>query len=330
MPSPRGLGESLVDRQEFRQERHKAGRAFYSRRHLHADELIDGCLGPFVLRRSVDLRPAVGTDGSMSRSPGLMSFSLEGKIVKIQLPFRPGLTLQMSEFGAPAKNKIEIHLITADEQMADIFRLRYQGYQEAGHIESSETKTYSDTFDTLPSTFQIAAFDGQRYIAAMRICFSEPAIAGSTLPCELFYPEVQDIKKRAHGPVVEVGRLAIEPSLQNYSYRTTIYAALVRSALLTCFACDVKVLLAGAQLKSQNFYQKILGFKVAAKPRLYPPGNEPIILLSRDLAASSPARTGLNPFFKISPADLGKVQEILTPLLSWRHYQLAREPSHVS
>ena len=259
-----------------------------------------------------------------------MNKTSEGKIVRIQLPFRPGLTLQMSEFGSPAKNKIQIHLITSDEQIDDIFRLRYQGYQEAGHIEASEAQTYSDTFDQLSSTFQIAAFDGERYVAAMRICFSEPEIGGPSLPCEMFYPEVQDIKKRAHGPVVEVGRLAIEPSLQNYSYRTTIYAALVRSALLTCFASDVKVLLAGAQLKSQNFYQKILGFKVTAKPRLYPPGNEPIILLSRELAASSPARIGLNPFFRISPADLGQAQQLLAPLLSWRQLQNAREPSPVS
>lgn len=250
--------------------------------------------------------------------------------MRIQLPFRPGLTLQMSEFGSGAKNKIEIHLITFDEHLDDIFRLRYQGYQEAGHIEPAEALSYSDAFDELPSTFQVAVFDGKRYVAAMRICFSELAIDGPSLPCEMFYPEVQDIKKRANGPVVEVGRLAIDPSLQNYSYRTTVYAALVRSALLTCFASDVKVLLAGAQLKSQNFYQKILGFKIAAKPRLYPPGNEPIILLSRELAASSPARTGLNPFFRISPADRDRAQQLLTPLLAWRQYQHAREPAPVS
>lgn len=248
----------------------------------------------------------------------------------IQLPFRPGLTLQMSEFGMPSKSKLQIHLITADEQIDDIFRLRYQGYQDAGHIEPSETQTYSDNFDKLASTFQIAAYDGERYIASMRICFSESAIGRPSLPCEMFYPEVQDIKKSAQGPVVEVGRLAIEPSLQNYSYRTTVYAALVRSALLTCFASDVKVLLAGAQLKSQNFYQRILGFKIAAKPRLYPPGNEPIILLSRQLAATSPARTGLNPFFKISPLDIEVVQQELEPLLSWRSVGASREPSHVS
>jgi hypothetical protein len=59
------------------------------------------------------------------------------------------------------------------------------------------------------------------------MCFWDPSLSGDALPCEEVYPEVADIKARAGGPVVEVGRMTIDPDLGNCSFKATIYAALV-------------------------------------------------------------------------------------------------------
>jgi N-acyl-L-homoserine lactone synthetase len=237
----------------------------------------------------------------------------------IQLPFRPQLTLQSSATDEKLGSSLLISLRTHQADAEDLFRLRYKGYQRDGHIEACAPEMYSDRFDGLRSTFQIAAQAGLRNVGALRICFWDPSVIGDALPCEDVYPEVAGIKARAKGAIVEVGRMTIDPDLGNCSFKTTVYAALVRSAVLMCLAANVETLLAGAQPKMKGFYQRILGFSVVGLPRLYPPGNQPILLLARSMGLTSPARSGLNPFFHIAAADVDAVRQAIAPLINWRN-----------
>jgi N-acyl-L-homoserine lactone synthetase len=237
--------------------------------------------------------------------------------VIIQLPFRPQLTLQSTVTDENLSSPLLISLRTNKADADDIFRLRYKGYRRDGLIEACSQEIYSDKFDSLPSTFQIAAYSGVRHVGALRICFWDPTMSGDALPCEDVYPEVANIKIRENSRIAEVSRLTVDPDLQNRSFKTTVYAALVRSAVLMCMAGNVTILLAGSQPKWKAFYQRILGFSVAGEPQLYPPGNLPILLLSRKMGLSSPARSGLNPFFHINAADVDAVREKMGPLLNW-------------
>lgn len=47
--------------------------------------------------------------------------------------------------------------------------------------------------------------------------------------------------------------------------------------------------------------------------RLYPPGHEPIVLFSRMMGISSPARSGMNPFFKLKDSEVDEVRIKLPP-----------------
>jgi catechol-2,3-dioxygenase len=83
-------------------------------------------------------------------------------------------------------------------------------------------------------------------------------------------------------------------------------------------AANVEMLLASAQPKMKNFYQRILGFSIVGEHRHYPPGNQPILLLSREMAMTSPARSRLNPFFHIAGDEVDDMLKIIGPLLALR------------
>jgi N-acyl-L-homoserine lactone synthetase len=240
--------------------------------------------------------------------------------VIIRLPFRPALTLQGINPASHTAPALDTFLITSsDAATRDIFRLRYRSYHDAGHLPNSEDGSWSDAFDDLASTFHLAVFENGRMLGVMRLCFSEISLPGQTLPCGDIYPEVKTLRRKTLGPIVEVGRMAIDPGIENTSFRATVYGSLVRSAILVCMAANVETLLAGTQAKWQMFYKRILGFSNIAEPRHYPPGNQKIVLVAREMGASSPARFGLNPFFKIENADMSDVRGKLHDLLVWRN-----------
>jgi hypothetical protein len=237
----------------------------------------------------------------------------------IRLPFHPALTLQGINAAGHKTPALETFLInSADPVTQDVFRLRYRSYHDAGHLPDSEHGSWSDAIDDLASTLHLAVYDTGRLLGVMRLCFSEISLPGQTLPCGDIYPEVKALRLRTLGPIVEVGRMAIDPAIKNTSFRATIYGSLVRSAILVCMAANVETLLAGTQAKWQMFYKRILGFSSFAEPRVYPPGNQKIVLVAREMGATSPARFGLNPFFKIEDADISDVRCKLNDLLVWR------------
>jgi N-acyl-L-homoserine lactone synthetase len=239
--------------------------------------------------------------------------------VNISLPFRPGLTLQGINPISSTPPSLQTRLITHDDPATeDIFRLRYDSYNQAGYLPSNTSGKWSDEFDHLASTFHLAVVENDRYRGAIRISFSETEMIGDTLPCEPYFPEVAALRRQVAGPIVEIGRMALDPTIQNTSFRATNYGALVRSAILVCMACDVEMLLAGAHPKWQKFYERILGFAVTGEPKTYPPGTQKITLLARAMGTTSPARFGLNPFFRIDHRDEQAVRAKLAPLLVWR------------
>src|SRR5690606_20750023 len=106
------------------------------------------------------------------------------------------------------------------------------------------------------------------------------------------------LKQETQAPLMELGRLALHPSIKNCSYRSTVYGALVRSGILTCMATDIAVTLVTSQLKWRAFYEYICGFKAISEPRLYPPGGVPVVLFARDFRTADTRRIAQNRFFR--------------------------------
>jgi N-acyl-L-homoserine lactone synthetase len=204
---------------------------------------------------------------------------------------------------------------SAFDNRRDAFALRHRGYVDAGLIEPSPFGIYSDTYDELPTTVVAALFRRGACIATLRLSFFAPGTTGPTLPCEKVYPEVEGIKERASGLVVELSRLAIDPEITNTRYRARLYAAAIRAGISACIAMDAKELLVATQTKWLSFYQHVLDFKPVGPPQFYPPGDVPVVLLSRALDENLKRRVAKNMFFKLDPAELEDLKTRLPALI---------------
>lgn len=215
---------------------------------------------------------------------------------------------------AAAADMLVARLFTADEDRDALFALRLQSFRAAGLDVPADGGLYKDRYDDLATTLIAGVYLGRQPVGTLRICFWKPGAVGLSLPCEAVYPEVDRIKRSANGIVVEIARLAVEPSLTT-TRRTAVYAQVVRLGIMACLASDVAVTLVATHQKSKTFYQRIFGFSLAAGPQPYPPGDEPIILLAQDFRTANKRLAMRNPFFRIKQAE---IDELHTELSRWR------------
>jgi N-acyl-L-homoserine lactone synthetase len=235
--------------------------------------------------------------------------------VRSRIPFRPQFSLRQ-----PATSKLPAHLeiFSHDEDKRELYGVRYRAYLAAGLIKPDPREIYCDPFDAEPTTLAVGIFEQGRCIGSMRLSFLEDVKANGRLPCEDVYPEVARIRAGARGTIVELSRLGLEPSIRNRSYRTTVTAALVRAAIMACMASDVNVVLAATRTQWVRFYQYMMGFKLVAGPRKYPPGDVPVYLMCVNFREVADRRARHNVFFRISQAEVGQMRAVMEPMMPWR------------
>ncbi len=197
----------------------------------------------------------------------------------------------------------------------DTFALRYRGYEHAGLIPPTPFGIYTDAYDELPTTLIAGLFRHGACIATLRLSFYVPGASGPVLPCEKVYPEVDGLKANAQGLMVELSRLAIDPSITNTRYRARLYAAAIRAGVSACLAMDAKHLIVATQTKWRSFYEHVMGFSVAGPAQFYPPGDVPVVLLARALDDGLKGRIAKNMFFKVDPAELADLRTRLPGLV---------------
>lgn len=186
----------------------------------------------------------------------------------------------------------------------EAFALRYRGYVDAGLIQPSPFEIYTDAYDDLGTTLVAALYRRGACTATLRLSLYVPGTEGPAIPCEKVYPEVAALKAGAQGPIVELSRLSIDPDITNTRYRARLYAAAIRAGIMGCVALDARHLIVATQTKWQSFYEHVLDFKAVGLPQLYPPGDVPVVLLSRELDADLRRRMAKNMFFRIDKAEL--------------------------
>lgn len=209
---------------------------------------------------------------------------------------------------------LQVKVVSDPDEMRAALGVRYRAYEADKHIPFSETGIYTDKYDEMGSTLQLAVIDERGIVGTLRLCFSVSRGSADTMPCAAVYPEVGPIRQAFEGPIVELSRLAIDPSITNTSYKTTLYAALVRAGLEALHASGARLVFLAARATSLNFYERILGFKAAAEPRFYPPGDIPITLTSLDMRALNYARLR-NKFFKTANSS-GDLQQRIEEIIS--------------
>ena len=161
------------------------------------------------------------------------------------MTFQPPLVLDNNN-GDTAKNfPISLDIYSSNSDMTELHRLRYRAFLAAGWIKENDVGTLSDRFDGLDTTVTIGAFHKGACIGALRLAFGGTHAPPLSMPCEdEFSNEVDALIAKGDRRLVEFSRMAVEPTLSNKSFRTTLYASLIRAGMILTTASHVDVALA--------------------------------------------------------------------------------------
>lgn len=211
----------------------------------------------------------------------------------------------------------DLRIVTGADQRREIFALRRRAYEKLLEASpSASASEFRDEFDDLATTLQIGAYDDGRLVGAMRLCFSRSWDGLQSLPCASYYPELQAVKRAARGHLMEVSRFSIDTDISNTSYRTTLYASLVRTSLIAAEAAGVSIFLIATRPDWVRFYKYMLGFELIGEPALYPPGDIKIALLGGSLDQARKRQRMQNAFFKIDPREIASMRQALAPIMT--------------
>jgi N-acyl-L-homoserine lactone synthetase len=238
------------------------------------------------------------------------------------IKFEPKQAISVPDFsqagtqaGATAST-FDVRIITSEVERGRAFALRMQAYKHFWDTPPQlPNAEYRDAYDDQRTTVQMGAYDGDRLVGAMRLCFSPPSDPLSTMPCAEYYPALLPIKRSAPSSLMEVSRFSIDPEISNTSYRTTLYASLVRASLMAAQAADVTMILIATVPEWVRFYKFMLGFELIGEPAVYAPATYKISLLGGTLAQAETRQRLQNKFFRISKEEIAALRQTLAPIL---------------
>ncbi len=229
-----------------------------------------------------------------------------------KLVFRPPLVLD-THAGDAAKNfPISLHIYSSVSDKTALYRLRYRAFRDAGWIDEDPSEEFADRFDELPSTYAVAAFHDGSCIGSLRLAFGGSGYSPDTMPCEgPFKTEVRAVDVSRRFRMVEFSRMAVEPSLTNRSFRTTLYASLVRAGVIVSTAAEADIALIAVHRRISPFYQAMCGFKVAGKSDSYAGIAEPTHFLALRFSELQARRHRSNAFFAFSTDELNSARHAI-------------------
>jgi hypothetical protein len=224
--------------------------------------------------------------------------------------FRPPLVLDTNDGDAAKNFPISLRIYSSTSDKRELYRLRYSAFRAAGWIGKDPRAEFSDHYDLLPSTYSIGAFRNGQCIGSLRLAIGGGGSRGS-MPCEEQFPaEVGSLNTGGSKRLVEFSRMAVEPSLTNNSFRTTLYASLVRAGFILTYAAEADVVLVAVHRKFSLFYQAMCVFKVIAKSDGYGDISEPTHFLGRELGELD-ARRRQRAFFTFSTEEIERARQTL-------------------
>ena len=207
---------------------------------------------------------------------------------------------------------VGLFLARSVKRRSEVYRLRHTAFVNSGWIEPRASAELTDPFDDLETTVIIQAIADERTVGTARLTVSPSSAIALSMPCQLAFPsELANVKSRYRGPLVEFGRIAVDPASWSRSFRTTLYGSLVRTALLLAEAAGTEYTLAAVHSRLSMFYRGMFGFIRLADTRSYGDINEPTVLLGQRCQALLDRSAARSKFFHVSRDDINQAREVL-------------------
>ncbi|RYH01455.1 GNAT family N-acetyltransferase [Salipiger sp. IMCC34102] len=195
----------------------------------------------------------------------------------------------MSDRVISALNRAQYRVLTEEQDLEEIYRLRYDCYRAENSIPENERGLMTDAYDETPNCVHVAVdIDGEiaaavRLHLVSRLSFSAPTL-------EVF-PEVLDDVARGR-TVLDSTRFVIDPSARKN--KVPLHFLVLRVPFLATIFYDVDLALAPVRAEHTAFYCRYLGYEPALEARSYPGLAKPVHLLTakvREQRAAVLART---------------------------------------
>ncbi|MBS1303357.1 GNAT family N-acyltransferase [Loktanella sp. SALINAS62] len=200
-------------------------------------------------------------------------------------------------------------LLTDNEGLEDVYRLRYNCYHAEGSIADNERCIMSDAFDETENCIHVAVEMDGEILASVRLHVMSKLCA--TSPTLDVFPEIADHLAREE-TVLDSTRFVIDPMARKQ--RVPLHFLALRIPFLATMFYDIDLALAPVRAEHTAFYRRYLGYELALKPRSYPGLKKPVHLLTAKVREQRAAVLARTPVF--GPVDDVPQSNIAFPKLT--------------
>jgi hypothetical protein len=156
-------------------------------------------------------------------------------------------------------------LARSEDEMAHVFRLRYQCYLRTGAIMPSEEQSFSDPFDHLPNQFSfLLDTEAERNAASIRISVVRPDLGWVMAPSSKVFGGDPCFEAIAQGSFVEASRLCF----REQAHRDLLYRLIANLAAAGDYF-RAEWVVACPRVEHSHMYMRLFGFRSIAPARQY-------------------------------------------------------------
>ena len=181
----------------------------------------------------------------------------------------------MNEQVIAALEHSRYEVLTKDDDMEDVFRLRYSCYRAEGAVPARADQRMTDAFDETKNCVHVAVRVDGTIRAAVRLHLVSKLCR--TSPTLEVFPELLD-KLNEGQTILDPTRFVISSSARKR--RIPLNFLTLRIPFLASIFYKIDLALAPVRAEHTAFYRRYLGYEPALEPRSYPGLAKPIQLLT--------------------------------------------------
>ena len=195
--------------------------------------------------------------------------------------------------------EVEYRAVETQDDLEDVFRLRYKAYHSKGYIASRADKQCFDDMDGEENSRIFGIYRNGELISSIRIHLIEKI--GQKSPSMHVFPEVLERKINEGSRFIDSSRFVIDPALDIGA--DNLYFVVLRISVLACVHHQVDYSLSLVRPSHGPFYRRYFGFDPWAEGGTFPGVTFGIDLFSANIAKVHDRVLHRLPFLHSLPAE---------------------------
>jgi len=198
---------------------------------------------------------------------------------------------------------VEYSLITSQQDVAELRRLRYDANLREGNILPNAERALVDRFDECPNVLNVAVRIDGSLCAALRMHVLSQEHPDS--PLLHAYPDVTPAILARGARIIDITRLVADyDKARLYPY---LPYATVRLSMLAAAHFRANLILAAVRKEHLPFYRREFHAEQLTEPRPYPMLLKPLALFQIDVDAYGPRIIARHPFHASEPEERNRL-----------------------